>query len=161
MTKPTKCHVHPRRLRSAWASAHRVLAVCLKKPWVLSYPLIAQRRLWSDWADAQADPSFCWAHRSFCWFCKAKAKPTELHVHQAMTRISLRSCTVWSNSVGSQGAHTSPRWQNTWPMTFALLTLRKQPFWKFYYPSDVFLLFYDAEKHLLRNKWSSGVFNQH
>ena len=26
------------------------------------------RRLWSDWADAQADLSLRWAHRSFCWF---------------------------------------------------------------------------------------------
>ena len=34
-----------------------VFAVCMKKPWVLSYPLSAQRRLWSDWADAQADMS--------------------------------------------------------------------------------------------------------
>ena len=24
---------------------------------------------WSDWADAQADLSLGWAHRSFCWFC--------------------------------------------------------------------------------------------
>ena len=30
----------------------RVLAVSMKKAWVLSYPLSAQRRLWSDWADA-------------------------------------------------------------------------------------------------------------
>ena len=22
----------------------------------------------SDWADAQAEPSLRWAHRSFCWF---------------------------------------------------------------------------------------------
>ena len=27
----------------------------MKKHWVLSYPLSAQRRLWSDWADAQAE----------------------------------------------------------------------------------------------------------
>ena len=27
----------------------RVFAVCMKKGWVLSYPLSAQRRLWSDW----------------------------------------------------------------------------------------------------------------
>ena len=26
------------------------------------------RRLWSDWADAQAGLSLRWAHRSFCWF---------------------------------------------------------------------------------------------
>ena len=47
----------------------RVLAVCMKKPWVLSYLLNPQRRLWSDWADAQADLSLRWAHMSFCWFC--------------------------------------------------------------------------------------------
>ena len=31
----------------------RVFAVRMKKSWVLSYPLSAQRRLWSDWAGAQ------------------------------------------------------------------------------------------------------------
>ena len=30
----------------------RVFIVCIKKPWVLIYPLSAHRRLWSDWADA-------------------------------------------------------------------------------------------------------------
>ena len=30
----------------------KVFAVLMKKPWVLSYPMSAQRRLWSDWADA-------------------------------------------------------------------------------------------------------------
>ena len=35
----------------------RVFAVHMKKHWALSYLLIAQRRLWSDWADAQADLS--------------------------------------------------------------------------------------------------------
>ena len=34
-----------------------VFAVRMKKPWVLTYPLSAQRRLWSDWADAQAELS--------------------------------------------------------------------------------------------------------
>ena len=33
-----------------------VFAVRMKKAWVLSYPMSAQRRLWSDWANAQADP---------------------------------------------------------------------------------------------------------
>ena len=47
----------------------RVLAVRMKKAWVLSYPLSAQRRLWSDWVDAQADLSLRWAHMPFCWFC--------------------------------------------------------------------------------------------
>ena len=37
-----------------------VFAVRMKKAWVLSYPFSAQRRLWSDWADAQADLSLRW-----------------------------------------------------------------------------------------------------
>ena len=46
----------------------------MKKAWVLSYPLSAQRRLWSDWADAQADLSLCRAHMPFCWFCHEAAQ---------------------------------------------------------------------------------------
>ena len=33
-----------------------------------------QRRLLSDWADAQADPSLRWAHMPFCWFCHEVAQ---------------------------------------------------------------------------------------
>ena len=40
---------HPHRLI-------RVLAVRMKKPWDLSYPMRGQRRLWTDWADAQGCP---------------------------------------------------------------------------------------------------------
>ena len=39
----------------------RIFAVRIKKAWVLSYPLSAQQRLWSDWAAAQADLSLSWA----------------------------------------------------------------------------------------------------
>ena len=46
----------------------RVFAVRMKKAWVLSYPLSAQRRLWSNWADAQADLSFRWVHTHFVGF---------------------------------------------------------------------------------------------
>ena len=46
----------------------RVFAVRMKKARILSYPLSAQRRLWSDWADAQADLSLHWAHMPFLWF---------------------------------------------------------------------------------------------
>ena len=35
----------------------RAFAARMKKAWVLSYPLSAQRRLWSEWADAQTDLS--------------------------------------------------------------------------------------------------------
>ena len=43
----------------------RVFAVRMKKPSVLSYPLSAQRRLWSNWANAQADLTLRWAHSHF------------------------------------------------------------------------------------------------
>ena len=43
----------------------RVFAVRMKKPWALSYLLSAQRRLWLDRADAQADLSLRWAHSHF------------------------------------------------------------------------------------------------
>ena len=46
----------------------RVFTVCMKKAWVLSYPFSAQRRLWSDSADAQADLSLRWAHSHFVGF---------------------------------------------------------------------------------------------
>ena len=43
----------------------RVFAVCMKKAWVLSYSLSAQRRHWSDWTDAQADLNLRWAQSHF------------------------------------------------------------------------------------------------
>ena len=46
----------------------RVFAVRMKKAWVLSYSLSAQRILWSDWANAQADLSLRWAHTHFVGF---------------------------------------------------------------------------------------------
>ena len=46
----------------------RVFTVGMKKPWVLSYPLSAQRRLWSDWADL----SLCWAHGHFVGFVMSR-----------------------------------------------------------------------------------------
>ena len=65
----------------------RVSIVRLKQTWALSYPVSAQRRLWSDWmdaqadlrlwsdwADAQADLSLRWAQKSFCWFCHEVAQ---------------------------------------------------------------------------------------
>ena len=36
--------------------------------------LCGQRRLWSDWADAQADLNLHWAHMPFCKFCHTLLK---------------------------------------------------------------------------------------
>ena len=52
----------------------RIFAVRMKKAWVLSYPLSTQRRLWSDWVDAQADLSLHWAHSHFVSFVMSRLK---------------------------------------------------------------------------------------
>ena len=73
VTKPTKWHVRPVKTQPGHPpSLIRVFTVRMKKAWVLSYPLSGQRRLWSDWADAQADLSLRWA-QSLCWFCHVAA----------------------------------------------------------------------------------------
>ena len=59
MTKPTKWVCTLQRLRSM-SSLGPKLTLC------------GQRRLWSDWADAQADLSSLGAH-SFWWFCHVAA----------------------------------------------------------------------------------------
>ena len=50
-----------------------MLSVCyyckrVNKLFIITYTLSAQRRLWSDWADAQADLSLRWAHSHFVGF---------------------------------------------------------------------------------------------
>ena len=58
----------------------RVFAVRMKEAWALSYPLSAQLRLRSDWADAQADLSLCWAHTYFVGFVMSRLKCADFAV---------------------------------------------------------------------------------
>ena len=51
----------------------RVFAVRSLGSWGPKLSSCGQRRLCSDWADAQADLSLRWAQRSFCWFCHEAA----------------------------------------------------------------------------------------
>ena len=46
----------------------RAFAVRSMGSWGSNVSLCGQRRLWSGWADAQADLSLRWAQKSFCWF---------------------------------------------------------------------------------------------
>ena len=84
-----------------------------------------QRRLWSDWADAQADLSLCWVHTHFVGFVMSRRNSHVVHswclnfviemrgwlecelshdktnkmiVRPAKTQISLSICPVWSES---------------------------------------------------------------
>ena len=74
MTKPTKSVCAQRRLRSAWASAQSDQSLrCPQEESLGPYlPIQRNPRLWSDWADAQADLSSLGTH-SFCWFCNVVA----------------------------------------------------------------------------------------
>ena len=74
MTKTNKMAVRPAKTQISLGirPVRSVFDVRMKEAWDLSYPLSAERRLWSDWADAQADLSLRWAH-SFCWFCRVVA----------------------------------------------------------------------------------------
>ena len=109
MTKPTKWHARPAKTQI------RVSAVRMKKPWILSYPLSAQRRLWSDWADVQVDMSLRLVHSHFVdfvtwWliynYCswdsvyisRLMIKPTKWPLRPARTQISLVIRPVWSES---------------------------------------------------------------
>ena len=67
----------------------RVFTVRMKQAWVLSYPLSAQRRLWSDWADAQADLSLCWAHSHFGSFVMRRLISAPLGVQVPFEKIRL------------------------------------------------------------------------
>ena len=71
-----------RRLRSDWAGCSESL-LCAQ--WVAKDPsfLHADSEDWSDWADAQADPSLRWVHMPFCWFCQAAAQFKDGHSHHS------------------------------------------------------------------------------
>ena len=65
MTKPTKSHLRPTntQTRSGYPpSLIRVFAHGGRS----KVSSCGQRRLWSDWADAQADIGLPWAHKSNC-----------------------------------------------------------------------------------------------
>ena len=68
-TNPTKWHVCPAKtqIRLGIHPVCRVFAV-RKKACVFSYSMSAERRLWSDWAGAQADLILRWAHSHFVGF---------------------------------------------------------------------------------------------
>ena len=66
--KTSKTNVSPAKTQISQGILIRVFAVRMKKHWVLSYIMSAQRRLCSGWANAQADLSLRWAHSHFVCF---------------------------------------------------------------------------------------------
>ena len=85
----------------------RVFAVRMKKPWILSYPMSAQRRRWSDWADAQADLSLCWAHTHFVGFVMSW-----LIFGQCLSGTAVLWAASWQNQ--QNGMRTQRRLRSAW-----------------------------------------------
>ena len=65
----------------------------MRKRWVLSYPLSAQRILWPDWADAQA-ASLRWAHNIFCWFYHVAAHIFDDFLLKFKRKLNAKDCRV-------------------------------------------------------------------
>ena len=85
--KPAKWHVRQVKTQIILG----IHPVWSEKSWVRDYPLSVQRRLWSDWANAQADLRLRRAHVSFCLFCLAPVQLLCFPVAQNQHRHFLRS----------------------------------------------------------------------
>ena len=66
----------------------RAFAVCSMGSKGLSASSGGQQRLWSDWADAQADLSLRWAHMSFCRFCHEAAHLSLIMFHNLTIELA-------------------------------------------------------------------------
>ena len=106
----------------------RVFAVRMKKLWVLSYPLSAQWRPWSDWADAQADLSLRWAHTHFVgfvmsrliWFYHPVMPPKHANIMANSVDPDQIAPSVWSEStLFVQTSQFEYLWSLRYIMTFS------------------------------------------
>ena len=85
----------------------RVFAVRMKKPWALSYPLSAQRRLIRQ-GECPGYLSLHWAHISFCWFCRAVA-----HLMTTVMILGLQTASSASAQTVDPDQSTVDRGQST------------------------------------------------
>ena len=74
----------------------RVFAVRMKKHWVLSYPLSAQQRLWSDWADG-------FVTRQFKYFQKLR----KLRVSIPLLSYHSPRHVIWNGAFERRRLHSS------------------------------------------------------
>ena len=118
MTEPTKWHVRPAETDQPGhlPSMIRVFTVRMKKAWDLSYPLSTQRRLGSDWADAQADLSLHWAHTHFVGFVWSESS---LSAWRKLGSLA----THWAHSEDADQTRQMPRLRLIWVFTGHTLIL--------------------------------------
>ena len=120
-----------------------VLAVCMKRAWVLSYPLSTQQRLWSD---AQTDLSLRWAQSHFVSFvmsrliyCQIKAT----HLLQITYIWDLNVCSLLEKSLSDLLFGSSCTW---FSKSFHSVYIR---------PAFLYKLIYNLQKKWRKNQQHS------
>ena len=88
----------------------RVSAVRMKKGWILSYPLKAQRRLWSDWADAQVDLSLRCAHSHFVDFVMRRLIYTVVCAIITMSTMYRSKAVIYENLIKTNTLYNWLQW---------------------------------------------------
>ena len=129
---------------------------CMKKAWVLSYPLSAQRRVWSVWADAQADLSLHWAHTHFAgfvmswlmWTCinatwKMQHEERQLNhyyhrikVHDVDNKFNNKWAASWQNQQSECAPSEDSDQPGHPPSLIWVLAVRMKKAWTLSYPSS-------------------------
>ena len=82
-------------------------------------PSCGQRRLWSDWADAQVDLRLRWALKPFCWFCHEAAHVILLQSWQFKTWLQLHRVWFTLRLVLESAGYSFPYANATIRVTFA------------------------------------------
>ena len=70
-------------------------AVHTKKSWILSYPMSAQQKFWSDRADAQADLRLRWAHSHFVGFVMSRLMSLLSDILIVIILVCVPSTSAW------------------------------------------------------------------
>ena len=152
MTKPTKWPLCPAKTqisldnRPVWSESSQCAQWVAEDP---IFPSYGQRRLWSDWADAQAHLCLRWAQWPFCWFCHAAA-----HVYIAAE--SLASTASLTADPGVAGSTPARPHIVCWNWSCAFFSLTEKGSYQMFNsicPGIVWLqTYYDWNILLLRRK---------
>ena len=83
----------------------RVFADRMTKAWVLSYLLSVQRRLWTNWSDAQVDLSLRWAHSHLIGFVMRRLILNTSNLFEQLVNLKGGTWRGWGDGamVGGRG----------------------------------------------------------
>ena len=83
-----------------------VVALRMKKPYILGYQPRLYREDWSDWADAQVDLILGCVQKSFCWFVELRLKwllrdgfSDQIRILYAVADFSIKAVIIGLNSI--------------------------------------------------------------